>query len=120
MTGDMYLRTDATGCNTATGGCTGPTYYSDIYNYTNYFNLTDVVTDLKRINDAIDEIKEMAKNAKLLYKNWLTEKEWMRELYIASVYKKLKAYSGYNKIITRFKTFKSTSPIIRNRWGGRK
>ena len=56
---------------------------------------------------------------KLLYKNWLTLKEWLMELHIARIYCSLKGNTGiiYNNYFR--KTVKSLSPIIRNHCRGR-
>ena len=104
--------------NTATDG---PTNYSDIDLPTRYFNYTSTMAEYQKIQDIIDEIYyEILNDPGLMYKGWITQKEWIRELYIASVYKKLKAYSGYHKLITILRTVKATSPIRRNRPHGRK
>ena len=122
MTSDHYrIATSDVTNSTATDGQTSPTSYSDIDSPTEYSNFTDTIAKYKNIQDIIDDIYyEILNNPKLLYKGWLTEKEWIRELYLASVYKKLKAYIGHHQTVFRLRTVKGTSPIRRNRPGGRK
>ena len=116
-----YYRTVNTDDSTATGGNIGPTNYTDIVMPTGYSNYINTVAKYKRIADISDEIyEEILKNPGLLYKNWLTIDQWIRELYLASVYHKLKKFAGYQKITVRLRTIKATSPIRRNKWGGRK
>ncbi len=124
MTTDHYRIVTIGATNTAsiaTDGPTSPTNYSDIDSPTGYSNFTDTIMKYKRISDIIDDIYyEILNNPGLLYKGWITEKEWIRELYLASVYRKLKTYAGYHQTVFRLRTVKGTSPIRRNRPGGRK
>ena len=55
-----------------------------------------------------------------LYKNWLTLKQWLRELYLKRVYSKLRTLPGYFNQILKRKTVKGLSQIKRNCKYGRK
>ena len=99
----------------------GPTNYSDIDLPTGYSDCTDRFMEYVKLADIIDEIYyEILNDPGLMYKGWITQKQWIRELYIASIYRKLKAYAGYHHTVFRLRTVKATSPIRRNKPYGRK
>ena len=91
------------------------------YNYNDYDDYINTTNNLNNLGEALKEYYENIQEIlKLLYKNWLTNKEWLMELHIINVYKSLKKGTGIIYKYFHYKTVKSLSPIVRNHIKGRK
>ena len=70
-------------------------------------------------NTTYDTFEPIKYVQKLLYKGWITIRQWLMQLHIINIYRKIKPITGYKKNLLNRKTCKSTTPIRRYRPHGR-
>lgn len=95
------------------------TYSLEDYYYAGNYSSAYTKTIVDALQSLIDSLRSLQSDL-LMYKGWITEHEWIAWLGKQEHHRKVSLTKGHKYSTINRKTNKSTTPLKRHRWGGRR